>query len=128
MQMWGSRNTLAAANFRDDIAYYQNLGKLIGHDKKIIEVSGDYGYRLSYWGWVDGEYWPSNMDTNLRSLAGQAAPVFSSEFSRYTAGMDEFVITSHGELDAQPQLRDYLADGYPVFAKGDGFLIYNLKP
>jgi hypothetical protein len=68
------------------------------------------------------------MDTNLRSLAGQAAPVFSSEFSRYTAGMDEFVITSLGELDAQPQLRDYLADGYPIFDKGDGFLIYNLKP
>jgi Dolichyl-phosphate-mannose-protein mannosyltransferase len=128
MQMWGSRNTMAVANYRDDITYYQNLGKLIGHDKKIIEVSGDYGYRLSYWGWVDGEYWPSNMDTNLRSLAGQPAPEFSSEFTRYTAGMDEFVITSLGELDAQPKLRDYLADGYPVFAKGDGFLIYNLKP
>jgi hypothetical protein len=128
MQMWGSRNTMAAANFRDDIAYYQNLGKLIGHDKKIIEVSGDYGYRLAYWGWVSGEYWPSSMDTDLRSLAGQTAPTFSSEFSRYAAGMDEFVITSLGELDKQPQLRDYLADGYPVFARGDGYLIYNLKP
>jgi 4-amino-4-deoxy-L-arabinose transferase-like glycosyltransferase len=128
MQMWGSRNSMATSNYRADIAYYQNLGKLIGHDKKIIEVSGDYGYRLSYWGWVDGEYWPSNMDTNLRSLAGQAAPVFSSEFSKYTTGMDEFVITSLGELDSQPQLRDYLADGYPVLARGEGYLIYNLKP
>src|SRR5512136_2080632 len=27
MQMWGSRNTMAVANYRDDITYYQNLGK-----------------------------------------------------------------------------------------------------
>jgi 4-amino-4-deoxy-L-arabinose transferase-like glycosyltransferase len=128
MQMWGSRNTMAVANYRDDIAYYKDLGKLIGHDKKIIEVSGDYGYRLSYWGWVDGAYWPSTMDTDLRTLAGQTAPEFSSEFSKNTAGMDEFVITSLGELNKQPQLRDYLADNYPVIVKEDGYLIYNLKP
>ncbi len=128
MQMWGSRNTMAVADYRADIAYYQDLGKLIGHDKKIIEVSGDYGYRLGYWGWVTGAYWPSVMDTDLRSLAGQAASKFSSEFSRLTAGKDEFVVTSQGELDKQPELRDYLAAHYPVIAQGDGYTIYNLKP
>jgi len=128
MQMWVSRNTMAAANYRADIAYYQNLGNLIGHDKKVIEVTGDYGYRLEYWGWVYGAYWPSTMDTNLRSMAGQPAPVFASEFAQRTAGMDEFVITSSAELDRQPQLRDYLAAHYPVITKGDGYLIYNLKP
>ena len=128
MQMWASRNTMVVANYRDDIAYYQKLGKLIGHDKKVIEVSGDYGYRLGYWGWVKGSYWPSTMDTSLRSLAGQTAPEFSSEFAKATAGMDEFVITSLGELDKQPQLRDYLAANFPVIVEGDGYLIYNLKP
>jgi hypothetical protein len=128
MKMWESRNSMAVANYRDDIAYYQNLGKLIGHDKKIIEVSGDYGYRLGYWGWVSGVYWPSTMDTDLRTLAGQTASTFSSEFTRLTAGMDEFVITSLDELDKQPQLRDYLAANYPVIAQGDGYLVYNLKP
>jgi 4-amino-4-deoxy-L-arabinose transferase-like glycosyltransferase len=128
MQMWGSRNTMAVANYRDDIAYYQDLGKLIGHEKKIVEVSGDYGYRLAYWGWVNGAYWPSTMDTDLRTLAGQTAPTFSSEFSRLTAGMDEFVITSLGELDKQPQLRDYLAAHYPVISQDGGYLIYDLKP
>jgi 4-amino-4-deoxy-L-arabinose transferase-like glycosyltransferase len=128
MQMWISRNSMAVANYRADIAYYQDMGKLIGHDKKVIEVSGDYGYRLEYWGWVNGAYWPSTMDTDLRAMAGQTAPAFSSEFTRRTAGMDEFVITSSAELDRQPQLRDYLASHYPVIAKGDGYLIYNLKP
>ena len=128
MQMWVSRNTMAAVNYRADIAYYQNLGNLIGHDKKVIEISGDYGYRLEYWGWVYGDYWPSTMDTGLRTLAGQPAPVFASEFAKRTTGMDEFVITSTAELDRQPQLRDYLAAHYPILAKGDGYFIYNLKP
>jgi hypothetical protein len=119
---------MAAANYRADIAYYQNLGNLIVHDKKIIQVSGDYGYRLAYWGWVYGAYWPSTMDTDLRTMAGQKAPVFATEFAQSTAGMDEFVITSSAELNRQPQLRDYLAAHYPVMAKGDGYLIYNLKP
>jgi len=38
------------------------------------------------------------------------------------------VITSLSELDRQPQLRDYLAAHYPVIIKGEGYLIYNLKP
>jgi 4-amino-4-deoxy-L-arabinose transferase-like glycosyltransferase len=128
MQMWGSRNTMAVADYRADITYYQDLGKLIGHDKKIIQVSGDYGYRLGYWGWIKGDYWPSVMDTDLRTQAGQTAPEFSSEFTRLTAGMDKFVITSLDELNKQPDLRDYLAAKYHVSAKGDGYLIYDLQP
>jgi hypothetical protein len=68
------------------------------------------------------------MDTDLRVLAGQTPPDFSAEFAKYTAGMDEFVITSLDELNRQPQLRDHLAAQYPVIAQGDGYLIYNLKP
>jgi 4-amino-4-deoxy-L-arabinose transferase-like glycosyltransferase len=128
MQMWGSRNTMAVVNYRDDAAFYRKLGQLIGQDKKVIEVAGDYGYRLGYWGWVEGSYWPSQMDTNLRQLAGQAPPEFAKEFEQKTTGADLFVVTSQGELDNQPELRDYLAVHYPVFAEDDGYLIYNLKP
>jgi hypothetical protein len=128
MQMWGSRNTMAVANYRADAPFYQKLGQLIGREKKVVEVAGDYGYRLEYWGWVDGSYWPSQMDTDLRQLAGQVPPEFSTEFKQTTAGAALFVITSQEELNKQPQLRGYLAAHYPVFAKGAGYLIYNLKP
>ncbi len=128
MQMWVSRNSMAVADYRPEAAYWQELGRLIGHDKKVIEVSGDYGYRLAYFGWVQGVYWPATMDTGLRELAGQNAPDFSTEFANYTAGMDLFVVTSLDELNRQPQLRDYLSTHYPVMSQGDGYLIYNLKP
>jgi hypothetical protein len=63
-------------------------------------------------------------------MAGQPPQQFSTEFARMTAGVDLFVITSQQELDNQPQLRDYLAAHYPVFAQDEdnGYLIYNLKP
>jgi 4-amino-4-deoxy-L-arabinose transferase-like glycosyltransferase len=128
MQMWVSRNTLAASNYRADMKYYQDLGNLIGHDKSVVEVSGDYGYRLAYFGWVNGTYWPSTMDVNVRELAGQSGPDFAAEFAQYAAGKDLFVITSLDELNRQPELQKYLADHYPVQAQGEGYLIYNLRP
>ncbi|HTX92053.1 MAG TPA: glycosyltransferase family 39 protein [Anaerolineales bacterium] len=128
MQMWGARNTAVVNNYRPEIPYWQALGKLIGHDKKAIEVSGDYGSRLEYFGWVNPAYWPSVADTNVRLLAGEKQPDFASEFAAETAGMDLFVVTSMPELNNQPELRDYLAAHFPVIAKGDGYLIYNLKP
>ena len=90
MKMWESRNSMVVANYRDDVPFYQELGQLIGHEKKVVEVAGDYGYRLKYWGWVDSSYWPSQMDTNLRQLAGQDSPDFSAEFAQNAAGADLF--------------------------------------
>jgi len=76
-----------------------------------------------------GSYWPSAADTSLRTLAGQTPQEFTpTEFAQRIAGKDLFVITSQGELDNHPQLRDYLAANYPVFSKGPYYLIYNLKP
>jgi hypothetical protein len=121
--MWVSRNSLAAVDYRADPEYYQELGALIGHDKKVIELSGDYGYRLEYFGWVNGALWPGTADTNVREMAGQTAP----EFADYTAGQDLFVITSLDELNRQPELRDTLAADYPVWAQGEGYLIYDLR-
>jgi hypothetical protein len=128
MKMWESRNSMAVSNYREDRSYYQDLGNLIGHDQQIVQLSGDYGYRLAYFGWVNGTIWPGSSDTNLRLLAGQAAPDFSAEFVDYTSGKDLFVITSMDELNRQPDLRDYLAANYPVLAQGEGYLIYDLTP
>ncbi len=86
MNMWDERNSLVSTNYRPEIAYWQDLGNLIGHDKNIIELSGDYGYRLAYFGWVGGSLWPTNADDALRALAGQSPPDFASTFADRTSG------------------------------------------
>ncbi len=128
MKMWESRNSMAVRNDREDRFYYQDLGNLIGHDRQIVQLPGDYGYRLAYFGWVKGTIWPGSSDTNLRLLAGQDETNFSTQFADYTSGKDLFVITSMDELNRQTDLRDYLAENYPVLAQGEGYLIYDLTP
>jgi hypothetical protein len=128
MKMWEARNSMVVTNNREDRDYYQELGSIIGHDKQVVELSGDYGNRLAYFGWVDAVEWMSTADVTMREEAGQAAPDFSTEFTQNTAGMDLFVITSLDELDRQPELKNLLSRNYPVFAQGEGYIIFNLKP
>lgn len=128
MNMWDARNTLARDNFRPEVAYWTELGQVIGHDQKIIQLSGDYGSRLAFFGWVKGRTWPMVADMKLRELAGQESDQFSYMFSNMTAGMDLFVITSLPEFEDQPELKQYLESHYPITSEGDGYLIYNLRP
>lgn len=128
MKMWEARNTMARDSYRHEVAYWQDLGQVIGHDKATIELSGDYGCRLAYFGWVNGAQWLTIADLNLRALAGQEQPDFAEMFTKQTKGMDLFVVTSLPELENQPELRQYLTAHYPLIAEGDGYFIYNLRP
>jgi hypothetical protein len=129
MQMWEERNFLVSNDFRNEIAFWQDLGKQIGYDKSIIELSGDYGYRLAYFGWISGSHWATIADDALRTLAGQKTPDFAAAFSEQTAGKDLFVITNPNEWENQPELRDYLTAHYPLIAydQGDGYWIFDLQ-
>ncbi len=128
MKMWDVRNTLVVADYREEIAYWQELSDLIGHEKAVIQLSGDYGYRLAYFGWVGGPCWLTLADRNLRLMAGQRLPDFAADFAEQTAGMDLFVVTSLPELENQPELAQYLSAHFPLFSEGDGYLIYDLRP
>jgi hypothetical protein len=115
-----------STDYRHEIAYWQDLGNLIGHDKNIIELSGDYGYRLAYFGWVSGSDWPTLADDSLRTLAGQTQSDFASTFADQTAGKDLFVITSPPEWQNQTELRNYLTAHYQLVDQGDGYWIFDL--
>jgi len=126
MNMWDIRNTLVRDNYRSEVPYWSELGQIIGHDNQIVQLSGDYGFRLSFFGWVDGRLWPMVADQNLRELAGQEFEEFNVMFTELTDGMDYFVITSIPELQNQPELGQYLDAHFPIVTQGDGYIIYNL--
>jgi 4-amino-4-deoxy-L-arabinose transferase-like glycosyltransferase len=126
MNLWDARNTMVRDSYRHEVSYWSDLGQLLGHDKQIIELSGDYGFRLSFFGWVDGRLWPMVADLNLRELAGQESEAFNDMFTDLTEGMDYFVITSLPEFKNQPELGDYLDAHFPIISQGDGYIIYNL--
>lgn len=127
MQMWEERNYKVSNDYRPEVSYWQELGNLIGHDKSIIELSGDYGYRLAYFGWVSGSQWSTNADDALRALAGQTKSDFATIFAEQISGKDLFVITSAPEWENQPELREYLTAHYPLIDQGDGYWIFDLR-
>jgi hypothetical protein len=127
MKMWEARNAMVSTNYRSEVTYWQELGQRIGIDKKIVELSGDYGYRLAYFGWISGTQWSNTGDRQLRALAGITQPDFATIFASQTSGKDLFVITSLPELDNQPELSDYLKAHDKLIQQGDGYLIYDLN-
>jgi hypothetical protein len=36
-------------------------------------------------------------------------------------------VTLFGELDAQPALKDRLYNNYPIYAQGDGYVLFDLR-
>jgi hypothetical protein len=128
MKIWEARNSMVSNDYLHEVTYWQELGNRIGHEKNIIELSGDYGYRLAYFGWVSGSQWSTNADDALRALAGQTQPDFAATFAEKISEKDLFVVTSPPEWENQPELREYLTAHYPLVDQGDGYLIFNLKP
>jgi len=128
MKIWEARNYMGSIDYRHEISYWQELGQKIGYDKNIIELSGDYGFRLAYFGWVSGAQWPSNADVALRALAGQTQSDFATTFAEKISGKDLFVVISPPEWEHQPELRAYLTAHYPLIDQGDGYWIFDLRP
>jgi hypothetical protein len=103
-----------------------HIGQVLGPDVSVIALTSDYGYPLFYYSWISASYWPYTGDTALRQLAGMVTPEFAQQFKDTTAGKEYFVVTDLTELENQPDLKNYLASNYPVFEKGDGYIIYDL--
>jgi hypothetical protein len=110
MKIWETRNYQVSHDYHDEITYWRNLGELIGHDKDIIQLSGDYGYRLAYFGWVRGSFWSTNADQALFTLR-KHLPILPANYIRNSR---ERSICDHlpPEWEAQPELRDYLTTHY----------------
>lgn len=128
INLWEVRVTLVREGYRHEIPYWQELGDKIGHDKNVIELSGDYGLRLAYFGWINGSQWLNTADIHLRELAGQAQPDFMTVFNEQTTGKDIFLVTSPPEWEKQAELRAYLTTHYTLIEQGDdGYWIFDLQ-
>jgi len=117
---------LTRDNYRHEIAFWQEIGDLLGHDSNVIGLTQDYGYRLAYWGWQSSSAWFTTADIEVRYRAGRFLDI-AEQFSHDTAGKDYFVVTTFNEFDAQPVIKDYLFAQYPVFAETDEFIIFDLQ-
>jgi hypothetical protein len=117
----------ASENHRIEPAYWQEIASYLPTDGKIVALTQDYGYRLMYYGWRKvSSLWPIQGEIRLAKLRGEGK-TFEQYFLNRTEGASYFLITAFGQYNDQPDLQEMLETHYPLIAKGNGYLIYDLE-
>ena len=125
--LWVGRSKIYVATYADEPASWRRVAAALPEGKTFVSLTADYDMRLRYYGWRMSAFtWPATADLNLFSLHGSKPIDYETYFKENTTGKDYFLVTALSELDAQPQLKEILTDGYPVYYQGNGFVIYDL--
>ena len=122
--MWDVRNQMKAVDYRPQAEMYAEVGNLLDHQPNVIALTEDYGSRLQYFGSIDAAVWPYLGDIKADGLRGIVFD-FEKEFEWRTRSSAYFIVTDLKQFDLQPDLKAKLAE-YPIFAQGDGYVIYQL--
>ena len=123
---WSVRAELRAVDFRPQADTYAEIGNLLRPEGGVISLSDDYGYRLAYWGWLRTMHWPSLGDLGYQQKRGKSQ-TFAQVFESNTNGRSFFLVTDMAEWELQTELQAHLVERYPLFAEGDGYLVFDLR-
>ncbi|HLF74182.1 MAG TPA: glycosyltransferase family 39 protein [Anaerolineales bacterium] len=124
--VWDVRNQMKAVDYRPDAALWAEIGAQFDEKARIVALTQDYGSRLQYWGWRSAAVWPRVSDAEHISARGGGFP-FEKAFKRYSSQRDFFLVTDLAELERQSELKERLLSSYPVYAEGNGYLIFDLQ-
>ena len=121
-----ARADLLASDYRYEITYWNDMGKKIGRNSRVVALTHDYGYRLIYWGYIHPTLWETWGDLYVASLSGQEQAPFAQEFEEKTRGYNYFLVTLINDFNSQTQLHDTLYARYP-YETGEGYILFDLQ-
>ncbi len=124
MSLWKTRSQLNSVDYRPETAMWAEIAEKVG-ENTLAGLTQDYGQRLAYWGWKNVNSWPTHGDLIYRNDRRGAQHDFESQFEEQALTKDFFVVTDFADLALQPFLEQKLSQ-YPIFAEGDGYVIYDL--
>ncbi len=123
---WLSIANFKAQDYRNEPEHWQQIASYLPVDGRIIALTQEYGYPLMYYGQRKVSLWPNRGERTLSDLRGSAKD-FKDTFIKRTQGKSYFLVTAFNQFNDQPDLKKELSEGYPVFAEGEGFVIYDLE-
>ena len=123
---WTVYAHLRAVDYRPLAQTYRQVGDLLRDEGKVVALSEDYGYRLNYWGWLNVTHFPSAGDLWYQEKRGDPQD-FAQVFDKYVKGHNFFVVTDFSEWELQEDLQNYLTENYPLYAEGEGYLVFDLR-
>ncbi|HSB02001.1 MAG TPA: glycosyltransferase family 39 protein [Anaerolineales bacterium] len=124
--LWDVRNQMKAVDYRPEAALWAEIGGKFDEEARVVALTQDYGSRLEYWGWRRFPTWPYLGDAGYANIRGGTF-TFDGLFRKNAAKKDYFLVTDLEEFDRQSQLKERLFRSYPVYAEGNGYLIFDLK-
>lgn len=120
---WNTRSQLNAVDYRPEAALWAEIARRTdGYN--LAGLTQDYGARLAYWGWRNITSWPSYGDLRYADERGGNRDL-EEQFAEIAGKKDLFLVTDFYDLNRQPFLKEKLKS-FPVFAEGDGYIIYDL--
>jgi hypothetical protein len=122
--LWNLRAEMKRVDYRPEAGMWAEIGELLG-DRNVVGLTQDYGSRLAYWGWVNPTSWPTYGDLVYHADLRGAENDFEQSFAAVASKKELFLVTDFDELNRQPLLKEKLS-GYLIFAKNDGYGIYDL--
>lgn len=124
---WMGRSVLLGKNYRSEAIAWHNMGQYLHNHGDLMGITHEQGYPPAYYGWHHVNPWPyTASDEAPLPLVPDPMGKFTARFEQAVKGQSYFIVTLFGAFDAQPILKSYLYDHYPIYQKGDGFLIFDL--
>jgi hypothetical protein len=124
MEMWDVRVFLVRTDYRAQVQFWENLGDRLGHTTPVLGLTESN--HLAYWGFQDVDEWYLASDLTLRERTN---PDFDlkARFLERASGKKYFVVTLPDQFSSQPEIRKFVTRTYPVYERGDGYVIYDLE-
>lgn len=120
--LWNTRTQMKSVDYRPEAQMWAEISqKVDGYN--LAGLTQDYGSRMAYWGWRNITSWPTYGDLIYHDELRGAQRDFEDQFANIASKKDLFVVTDFNDLNRQPFLKGKLHE-YPVFAEGDGYIIY----
>lgn len=123
--IWNMRNQLNAVDYRPEATMWAEISH-VTDGYNLAGLTQDYGARVAYFGWRTITSWPAYGDL-LYSVERGGTRDLEEQFAEITSKKDLFLVTDFNDLARQPLLKAKL-ESYPIFADGDGYVIYLLQP
>jgi 4-amino-4-deoxy-L-arabinose transferase-like glycosyltransferase len=124
---WMARSILYGKNYRSEAIAWTQMGEALPKEGDLIGITHEQGYRIAYYGWRHVTPWLITAeDENALNNTANPEAAFQNMFENATRGQEYFIVTLMHDFDTQPMLKNYLYKYYPLYAEGDGYLIFDL--
>jgi hypothetical protein len=123
---WMGRSIMLSKNYRNEAIGWQKLSQVLPKEGDLMGITHELGYRIAYYDWRHVTPWPYSAEDEQELGTKDPMVQFTALFKKATGGQDYFVVTMFGQFDSLSLLKDYLYANYPIYAEGDGYLIFNL--